>query len=186
MAFTYVKWKNVAGGNYDVATDWSPDGVPNLGSDYVDLPTLASAYSVDVTKSYTVGYLEVDGGATFSITDDSVYSVASSVNPHSDVDNFGAIFVAAGSTFALGRTVANDASEIDGPGVIEVSGVLDAVANYDSVLGGQTVALLGGSILGPKSSPQQFRDQGRDRRGLRDDRRRFVGVSQRWPRPYGL
>ena len=152
MAFTNVKWNAAAGGNYDVATDWTPNGVPVSASDYVDLPTLASAYSVDVTKSYTVGFLEVDGGATFSISDDSVYSIASSVTPYSNVYNFGVISVAAGSSFALGLPTKNDSAELNGPGTTAVSGALYFHANYDYVLGGQAIALIGGSILGETTS----------------------------------
>ena len=156
MAFTLVKWNNAAGGNYDVATDWTPNGVPNLGSDSVDLPTLASAYTVAVTKSFTAGFLEVDGGATLALSDDSIYSLTSSVTPYSNLINLGAISVAAGSSFRLGLPTTNDTSEINGTGAITVSGVLDAFANYNTILGGQTIKLAGGSIVGEKTSPSDL------------------------------
>ena len=156
MAFTFIQWNNVAGGNYGVATDWTPNGVPNSASDLVALLTLANAYTVDATKSYTAGFLEVDDNVTFSISQDSVYSIASSVTPYSNVYNTGAISVAAGSYFRLGLPTTGDSAEIIGTGVTSVSGTLDFFANYDNLLGGQIVALSGGSILGENTSPSHF------------------------------
>ena len=163
--FAPIEWNNVPGGFYDDAMNWSSNVVPNSGSDAIQLPTLAAAYSVIVIDSNTAGYLEIDGGATLAIIDDSVYSIASSGTsftdaadgiPYSNLYNLGTVFVDAGSSLVLGLPAPNDTAEIIGTGVIANLGALDFDTTYDSVLGGETIALLGGSIGGATSSPSYF------------------------------
>ena len=53
-------WNNAAGGNWDTATNWTPNGVPNATADTATI-TLAGTYTVTVVGSFTVGSVAIGG-----------------------------------------------------------------------------------------------------------------------------
>jgi hypothetical protein len=106
---------------FTTSHDWTPIGVPNSGSSDADLPTLSQAYTVTSDLNDTLDFLEVDPAATLAITG-GTFSLVSTVNPFSNVYNFGTISVGANSKLLLGSSAANDSTEINGPGTTLVAG----------------------------------------------------------------
>ena len=56
-----INWTNVAGGNWNVATNWSPNQVPTSSDNAII--TNAGAYTVTLDTSPTVGALTLGGGS---------------------------------------------------------------------------------------------------------------------------
>ena len=149
------QWKNAVNGNYGLAANWTPAGVPN------DTPTVeydvsiggsytsgAAAFTVTSGANETVGSLDVEANATLSIKA-GLFDVASNVSAYSEADNLGTLDVAAGATLrfgAAGRSSAN-ADEFENDGTASVAGVL-SIADASFNLLGPGKLKLSGSILG--------------------------------------
>ena len=118
---TFSSWNNSNGGLFTITQNWSPVGVPNSGSADAALPTLSQAYTVTSDLNDTLDFLEVDPKATLAITG-GTFSINSSVNPFSNIYNFGAIDVGAGSALALGATASGGSAEINDPGTVLLAG----------------------------------------------------------------
>jgi len=58
-AIDYV-WNNASGGNWNVATNWTPNGVPNATTDTATI-TAAGTYTVTVNTAVTVNTLTIGG-----------------------------------------------------------------------------------------------------------------------------
>jgi hypothetical protein len=60
-------WSNVAGGNWNVNTNWNPTGIPT-STDNATLNALANPYTVTVTTSQAITNLSINGNATWNLS----------------------------------------------------------------------------------------------------------------------
>jgi hypothetical protein len=158
---TFYNWNNSNGGLFTTAQSWSPTGVPNSGSSDADLPTLSQAYTVTSDLNETLDFLDVASDAALSIAG-GTFSLVSTVNPFSNIYNFGTISVGANSTLLLGSTSANNSTEINGPGTTILAGTgstpgtiatMQINASYMGLYGGTQVGVSAdGQILGSTTS----------------------------------
>ena len=158
---TFSSWNNSNGGLFTTAQDWSPVGVPNSGSSDAGLPTLSQAYTVTSDLNDTLDFLEVDPAATLAITG-GTFSIKSTVNPYSNVYNFGTISIGAASTLLLGTSASGDSTELNGPGTTLLVGTgttagtiatMQIDAPYMGLYGGAQLGVSAyGQILGSTTS----------------------------------
>ena len=159
---SFSSWNNSNGGVFITSDNWTPIGVPNSGSSDATLPTLSQAYTVTSNLNDTLDFLEVETNVTLSIVDGSTFSIDSTVNPYSNVYDFGKISVGAGSTLELGASASGDTTEINGPGTVLLVGTgttagtiatMQINAPYMGLYGGAQVGVSAdGQILGSTSS----------------------------------
>jgi hypothetical protein len=158
---TFYSWNNSSGGVFTTSHDWTPIGVPNSGSSDATFPTLSQTYTVTSDLNNTLDFLIVDPSAALAITG-GTFSLVSTVNPFSNIYNFGTISVGANSTLLLGSSAANDSTEINGPGTTLVAGTgstsstiatMQINASYMGLYGGAQVGVsANGQILGSTTS----------------------------------
>ena len=156
------QWKNPNGGVFTNSLDWT-NGVPNSGSSDAILQQLSQPYTVTTTNANnTLDFLEVDANVTLSIVDGSTFSIDSTVNPYSNVYDFGTITVGPDSTLEFGANASGDSAEINGPGTVILAGTgttagtiatMQINAPYMGLYGGAQVGVSAyGQILGSTSS----------------------------------
>ena len=155
-------WINQNGGVFTNSLDWT-NGVPNSGSSDAILQQLPQPYTVTTTNANnTLDFLEVDANVTLSIVDGSTFSINSTVNPYSNVYDFGTITVGPDSTLEFGANASSDSAEINGPGTVILAGTgttagtiatMQINAPYMGLYGGAQVGVSAfGQILGSTSS----------------------------------
>jgi hypothetical protein len=112
-------------------------------------------YTVTSNGNETLDALYVNfASATLAITG-GTFSVVSTLNPYSNVYNFGTITVGAASTLQLGANVAGDNTEINGPGTVLVSGTRTTAATIATMqINTPFMGLYGGAQVGVSANGQ--------------------------------
>ena len=162
---TFSNWNNSNGGLFITTHDWSPIGVPNSGSSDAVLPTLSKAYTVTSNLNETLDALYLNfASATLAITK-GTFSVVSTTNNYSNLYNYGTITVGA-ATLVMGANASGDSTEINGPGIVLLSGTgttpstiatMQINAPYMGLYGGARLGVgVNGQILGSTTSAVNF------------------------------
>jgi len=125
-------WNNAAGGNWSVATNWTPDGVPGIGDDAQI--TLNGTYTVTLDANAELGSLTL-GGASGVPT----LSIGAST-----------LTLDGASTVNLNGALSQSGGAINGPGALTVDGAYNWFGGAMSGVGTTTVngtlTIGGGSV----------------------------------------
>lgn len=152
-AIDYI-WSNAGGGNWNVAANWSPAGIPNTAAGTATI-ALGGTYSVTLSDTRTVSSLAVNSAAV-TFTQTGTLTVGSSLSVSNGTYNLngGTLTVNGSMTTGAGGTVNWAGSTIAGNGtlagtinVTNGGGISGSALTNTGTINGQTGSL-GGTSTG--------------------------------------
>jgi hypothetical protein len=147
-------WINPNGGLFRTSSDWNPTGVPNSGSSDAFFDQGPGPYTVTSLNNETLDALYMEGAnAALAITG-GTFSVVSTINPFSGVENYGKITVGA-ATLVLGASASSDSTQIEGPGTVLLAGTGTTPGTIATLqVNSPYMGLFGGAQLGVTANGQ--------------------------------